>query len=55
MNKNKLRAWDKKNAVKEELINSGLKFNDNNPKWNIYVEVIGENTGISILRSGYLN
>jgi tRNA(Ser,Leu) C12 N-acetylase TAN1 len=55
MNETKLRASDIKNAVKEELINSGLKFDDNNPEWNIYIEIIGGNTGISILRSGYLN
>ena len=55
MNENKLRASDIKNAVKEELINSELKFDDNNPKWNIYIEIIGGNTGISILRSGYSN
>ena len=55
MNDNKLKASDIKNAVKEELINLGLNFDDNSPKWNIYVEVIGENTGISMLRSGYLN
>lgn len=27
--------------------------NENNPDWVVHIEVIGENTGISILKSGY--
>ncbi len=51
MNKNNLDAVDIKNAVKDDLIESRLVFDDKYPKWNIYVVIIGENTGISVLKS----
>jgi tRNA acetyltransferase TAN1 len=54
MNKKNLDAVDIKNAVKDDLIESGLIFDDKYPKWNIYVVIIGENTGISVLRSSDL-
>ncbi len=28
-----------------------LKFSEKNPKWIVYIEIIGENTGLSILES----
>jgi tRNA acetyltransferase TAN1 len=34
-----------------ELKNLKLKFNEKNPKWNIYIEIIGENTGLSIVKN----
>jgi tRNA acetyltransferase TAN1 len=40
----------RKNVIKE-LKNIGLKFSEENPKWIVYVEIIGENTGLSILKS----
>ncbi len=39
-----------KNVVREELVNLDLNFDNKNPQWNIYVGVIGENTGISIAK-----
>jgi tRNA(Ser,Leu) C12 N-acetylase TAN1 len=51
MYKNNLDAFDIKNAVKDDLIESRLVFDDKYPKWNIYVIIIGENTGISILKT----
>jgi tRNA(Ser,Leu) C12 N-acetylase TAN1 len=38
-------------AVIAELINLDMKFDNKNPKWEIYIGVIGENTGLSILKS----
>lgn len=43
------------NVVKSELRDINLKFDDENPKWVIYIGVIGENTGISILKSNVFN
>jgi tRNA(Ser,Leu) C12 N-acetylase TAN1 len=43
------------NCVKTELKDINLKFDDKNPKWAIYIGVIGENTGISILKSNVFN
>ena len=43
------------NVVKTELSDLNLKFDDKNPKWDIYIGVIGENTGISILKSNDFN
>lgn len=38
-------------AVKEELTDLNLVFDENDPKWQIHIEVIGENTGLSLLKS----
>ena len=43
------------NVVKSELRDINLKFDDENPKWVIYIGVIGENSGISILKSNVFN
>jgi tRNA(Ser,Leu) C12 N-acetylase TAN1 len=40
-----------KNAVKNELKDLDMKYDDENHKWEIYIGVIGENTGLSILKS----
>jgi len=55
MNENKLRSSDIENAVKEELNKIELKYNEKNPKWNVYVEIIGENTSLSVLKSSDKN
>lgn len=39
------------NRVEKELKKCGMKFDESNPKWKIYVEVIGENTGLNILKT----
>jgi tRNA(Ser,Leu) C12 N-acetylase TAN1 len=41
-------------VVKSELIDLNMKFDDKNPKWQIYIGVIGEHTGLSILKSNDL-
>ncbi|MGB7968673.1 MAG: THUMP domain-containing protein [Methanobacterium sp.] len=41
-------------VVKADLIDLNLKFDDKNPKWQIYIGVIGENTGLSIIKSNDL-
>ena len=40
-----------KNAVKSELEDLNMNYDDKNHKWEIYIGVIGENTGLSILKS----
>ena len=40
-----------KNAVKSELKDLNMKYDDENHKWEIYIGVVGENTGLSILKS----
>jgi tRNA acetyltransferase TAN1 len=40
-----------KNFVKAELNKLDWGFDDLNPRWDIYIEVIGENTGLNILKS----
>lgn len=37
--------------VEEELKEMGMNFDETDPKWKILVEVIGENTGLNILKS----
>ena len=51
MSYNKFKAPDIIDAVQYEMINLGFKMDETKPEWNIYIEVIGENTGISILNS----
>jgi tRNA acetyltransferase TAN1 len=51
MSYNKFKAQDLIDAVSYLMINFGFNIDENNPEWNIYIEVIGENTGISILNS----
>ena len=42
-------------ALKDELTEKlNLKLNEQNPEWIVQIEVVGENTGISILRPGEL-
>ncbi|MEN6574446.1 THUMP domain-containing protein [Methanobacterium aggregans] len=42
-------------SVREELLEKlNLKLNEQNPEWVVQLEVVGENTGISILRPGEL-
>ena len=43
------------NAVKTELKDINLEYDDKNPKWGIYIGVIGDNTSISILKSNDFN
>ena len=40
-----------KNVVKSELSNLNLNFEDKNPEWEIYIGVIGNNAGLSVLKS----
>lgn len=40
-----------KNVVKSELNNLNLNFEDKNPEWEIYIGVIGNNAGLSVLKS----
>ena len=54
MNYPKLTEPQIKNFVKDELNQLDLDFDDINPRWDIYIEVIGENTGLSILKSDEL-
>ena len=54
MNYPKLTESQIKNFVKDELFKMDLNFDDVNPKWDLYIEVIGENTGVSILKSDEL-
>ena len=54
MNHPKLTEQQIKNFVKAELNQLDLDFDDINPRWDIYIEVIGENTGLSILKSDEL-
>jgi tRNA acetyltransferase TAN1 len=51
MNYPKLTEPQIKNFVKAELNKLDLNFDDLNPRWDIYIEIIGENTGLSILKS----
>jgi len=37
--------------VEKELKKFGMYLDESNPKWKIYVEVIGENTGLNILKT----
>lgn len=37
-------------TIEQELEKIDMKLDDNDPKWNIYVEIIGENTGLNILK-----
>ncbi len=37
--------------VEDELKEINMNFDEADPKWKIYVEVIGENTGLNILKS----
>ena len=54
MNYPKLTEPQIKNFVKTELNQLDLNFDDINPKWDLYIELIGENTGLSILKSDEL-
>ncbi len=38
-------------AIKEELMDLNLVFDEDDPKWQVDIEVIGENTGLSLLKS----
>lgn len=38
-------------VVEYELKKIDMKFDETDPKWKIYVEVIGESTGLNILKS----
>jgi tRNA(Ser,Leu) C12 N-acetylase TAN1 len=51
MNENRLTSFDIENTVIEELNKLELEYNEESPQWNIYVEIIGKNTGISVLKS----
>jgi tRNA acetyltransferase TAN1 len=51
MNYNNLRESTVTEAVKDELIKLNLVFDENDPKWNVDIGVIGENTGLSLLKS----
>ena len=44
-----------KNVVKSELKDLNMNYDDKNPKWEIYIGVIGENTGLSIIKSNDFN
>jgi tRNA(Ser,Leu) C12 N-acetylase TAN1 len=44
-------SFDIENTVIEKLNKLELEYNEESPQWNIYVEIIGKNTGISILKS----
>jgi tRNA acetyltransferase TAN1 len=37
--------------IKMELEKYDFIFNKNSPKWKVYVEIIGDNTGISVLKT----
>ncbi len=42
-------------TLRDELLEGlNLKLNEENPEWVVQIEVVGENTGISILRPGEL-
>jgi len=51
MNENTLTSCDIENAVIVELNKIELEYNEESPQWNIYIEIIGKNTGISVLKS----
>ncbi len=50
-NEDRLISSEIKDAVKKELININLQYNEENPEWHVYIEIIGKNTGLSILKS----
>jgi tRNA acetyltransferase TAN1 len=50
MNSDTLESTNLKKLVVEELCNIGLNYHEDKPKWMIYVEVIGKNTGLSVLK-----
>ena len=50
-NKNNINCQKIRKNVINELKNMDLKFSEKNPKWIVYIEIIGENTGLSILES----
>ena len=55
MNENRLKSYDIENAVKVELNNLEFEYKEENPQQNIYIEIIGINSGISVLKSCELN
>jgi len=54
-NKNNIKCQEIKKQVINELNDMDLKFNETNPKWIVYIEIIGENTGLNILKSSDFN
>ncbi|MDD3985918.1 MAG: THUMP domain-containing protein [Methanobacterium sp.] len=54
-NKNNIKCQEIKKQVINELNDMNLKFNETNPKWIVYIEIIGENTGLNILKSSDFN
>lgn len=54
-NKNNIKCQEIKKQVINELNEMDLKFNETNPKWIVYIEIIGENTGLNILKSSDFN
>ncbi|WP_048190621.1 THUMP domain-containing protein [Methanobacterium sp. SMA-27] len=54
-NKNNINCQKIRKHVMNEFINMDLTFSEKNPKWVVYIEIIGENTGLSILESSDFN
>lgn len=46
-----LESTDILEKVEDELKEINMNFDETDPKWKIYVEVIGNNTGLNILKS----
>ncbi|MTK64687.1 MAG: hypothetical protein F8N15_09240 [Methanobacterium sp.] len=46
-----LESTDILEKVEDELKEINMNFDETDPKWKIYVEVIGDNTGLNILKS----
>lgn len=38
-------------SINNELIKTGRKPDDTNPDWTIHIQVVGENTGVSVLKN----
>jgi tRNA acetyltransferase TAN1 len=50
MNSDTLESTNLKNLLVEELCHMELIYHEDKPKWMVYVEVIGKNTGLSVLK-----
>jgi len=47
-NEKRLISPDIENVIKNKLIKIELKYDKENPKWYVQVEIIGKNTGLSV-------
>ena len=51
MDNKKIKCSNTKKAVINELDKINLCYNEKNPEWIIQIEIIGNNTGLSVLKS----